>query len=365
MKKGLAVYWAAAALHVAGWAVYYSVSRSLGDKLGTQLLLLLVVLETAPSILSILSSSIAARRGYRGLLLLGFVEATGLAGFGLLPYPWFFGALLVASLGWALAGPHTITVMLESGYRGMELGAALSSTAVGWTLGSFAGPLLREAMGLSGSMLIAASMVASCYALILGRLPGRASRPGGSRVGWRETLAYSLALSPLIVATETSFTLIMSRLSSELPTLHYSLVLGATGVTSALGKLAAGSAVRRVRPSLVYRGAMLGYAAWMLISSRLDGYALAAAFVTPIYPFFEIGFYEHVSPLLGERRATAAWAASYTLASLGVLVLAYLHPGFTEALTASSALALLGLVATNAVERRIGGRAAREAGVSS
>ncbi len=364
MRRSLTSYWAAVVLHVAGWGVYYSVSRSLGDRLGTQLLLLLVVLETAPSILSVLSSSIAARRGYRGLLLLGFVEAAGLAGFGLLPYPWFFGAVLVASLGWALAGPHTITVILESGYRGVELGAALSSTAIGWTLGSFTGPLLRDAIGLEGSMLVAAGMVASCYAIILRGLPRRASRPGGARVGWRETLVYSLSLSPLIIATETSFTLIMSRLSSELPTLHYSLVLGATGVTSAIGKLVAGSAVRRARPSLVYRGAMLGYAAWMLLSSRLDGYALAVAFVAPIYPFFEIGYYEHVTPLLGERRATAAWAASYTLASLGLLALAYLHPGFTEALTASAVLALLALVATSVVERRIGGRVARGAGVA-
>ncbi|AEM39227.1 hypothetical protein Pyrfu_1369 [Pyrolobus fumarii 1A] len=354
----LALYWLAVLLHIGGWAIYYSVSRSLEAIIGFSGILLLAALETLPSALSIPSSSVAASRGYRGLLIFGFVEALGLLLFAVIPWPYSSLGVLVASIGWAIAGPHTVTAVLESSSSSSKLGVVLSSGALGWSLGGFLGPLLYDATGLTGSMLVAFLMITGCYVIFLANLPEGAASPGGSRVGALETLAYSLALSPLIVAMETSFSLIMGRIASELPSLHYALVLAGTGLTSALGKVIAGVVIDRIGGTVIYRASFAAYSIWMVASSQLGGYALAAAFLTPIFPFYEIGYYTHVSRLLGERRATAAWAASYTLASLHLFTLSVLELSFVEALIISSILAFASLVVTTLVERWITRRVA-------
>ena len=115
------------------------------------------------------------------------------------------------------------------------------------------------------------------------------------------------------------------------------------------------------RARLVYRASMLAYSAWMLAASLLDGLPLALLFTIPIYPFFELGYYGHVARLLGERRATAAWSASYTLAGVAALLLRWSGLGYRGVLVASSALAASALAATMVVEgwvaRRQGGGA--------
>ncbi len=360
-----AAYWAAGLLHVAGWAVYYAVSRMLVGRIGYGGILYLVAAETLPSALSIPASSIAARRGYRGLLAIGFLEAAGLALFALLPWPSSIAAVLLASAAWAAAGPSLVSAILEAGYGGRRLGLILSSTAIGWSLGGLAGPLIYSQWGLAASMSVASASIAACYAMMLPLAPSSASRPGGARVGAAEALAYSLALSLLIVATEASFSMVMSRLSAELGPGGYAAVLAATGLASAAGKPLAGRLAEGGRARLVYRAAMAAYSAWMLAASMLDGLPLAALFTIPIYPFFEIGYYEHVSRLLGERRAAAAWSASYTIAGVAALLLRWSGLGYRGVLLASSALAASSLAATTVVEGWVARRSRGQRGCGS
>ena len=352
-----AAYWLSALLHVLGWGIYYSVSRMLVSSIGYSGVLAYAAAETLPTALSIPASSIAARRGYRGLILVGFLEAAALAGFAA-PWPLSPLAVLAASAAWAVAGPTILSAILETGSRGVRLGAILSSTALGWSLGGFIGPLVYSRFGVLGASLLSALSIAACYAILLPYAPPSASRPGGSRVGALETLAYSLALSPLVAAMEASFALVMARVSQELPVGLYAAVLAATGVLSAAGKPVAGVLVDRLGAAPVYYAAIAAYSAWMLLVSRLDGLALVAAFLAPIYPFYEVGFYARASVLLGERRASAAWAASYTVAGLILLALRSSRLGYTGVLTVSSLLAASSLAAVAAVERWISRRLA-------
>ena len=350
-----AAYWMAAFLHVLGWGVYYSVSRMLVANIGYSGVLIYAAAETLPTALSIPASSIAAARGYRRLILVGFLEAAALAGFAA---PWPYSPLFVfaASAAWAVAGPTISSAILETGLSGVRLGAIFSSTALGWSLGGFVGPLIYTAFGLQGAAIIAAASIAVCYALLLPYAPPTASKPGGSRVGSLETLAYSLALSPLIAGMEASFALVMARLSEMLPVELYAWVLAGTGIASALGKPVAGILVDWLGSTPVYYGAIAAYSAWMYLVSRLDGVALAVAFLAPIYPFYEIGFYSRAARLLGERRASAAWAASYTAAGVIVLGLRWSSLGYRGTLVASAALAASSLLAIVLVERWISRR---------
>ncbi len=356
--RRLIAYWFAILLHITGWGVYYSVSRSLVKRIGWNGLLLLVAAETLPSVLSVPASDYAARRGYARLLAFSVPEVLGLLLFGYLPWPYQAAAVLVAAIGWAVAGPQTLNAVLEDASgRGSRLGAVLTSGALGWSLGGLLGPIIYSASSLQASMVVAASLVALCYLLLYIALPPTAYSPGGSRVTSFETLAYSLALSPLVLAMEASFAAVMSALSVTLTPLEYGLVLAGTGVTSALGKLVVGVAADRIGVErfapLVYRASFIAYSLWMLASSAASGWVLAILFLTPVYPLYEMGFYLHASRLLGERRASAAWPASYTIAGLGALLLSRLRLGYATILYMSSVFALASLALVALVEHWI------------
>ncbi len=352
--RRLVAYWVALLLHITGWGIYYAVSRSLTSVIGWKGLLLLVASETLPSALSIPASEYAVKRGYERLLVFGVPEALGLLLFGYLPWPSKALAVLVASIGWAVAGPQVLNAILEDAEgRGSRLGVALTAGALGWSLGGLVGPLLYSATSLQVTLSIAALLVALCYALLYTSLPGTARKPGGAKASGLAAFIYSLSLSPLILAMEASFAAVMSELSRILTPTEYGLVLAGTGVSSALGKVAVGFIVERwgyETARVVYRFSFIAYSLWMLASAHVKGFLLALLFLTPVYPLYEIGFYTWVSRLLGERRASAVWAASYTISGLGALGISVLGLGFERILLLSSILAIVSLGLVTLVE---------------
>ena len=337
-------------LHVAGWGAYYSLTRLVysGEN---GVLYLLSASETLPTVAGLLGARLAERRGYRAVLLAwGLLEALGLAAAGAFidrPLLLASGAFL-ASLAWSIAGPQLYAMIYTLTGSTEAVGLASAGATLGYSLGALA-PLAARELGAGTALSLASLPVAAAYlaAAVLadGARPGR----GGDR-GWREdagaAAAVAVVAALVYVAGETVNSAFMGRLAGEAGATLYSFANTVAGLLAAAAKPLAGRLVDAAGPWRLLPAGLAAYTAYVLVLSRLQGPAMALAWVLPVSPFVELSLTGAAYSLLGEHRGAAVLAAAYSLAGAAMAAASLLNPdpalmaASSSALAAASSLAL-------------------------
>ncbi len=351
VNRYLAVLLSVQVLHVAGWGIYYALTRMIYAR-QEGFLLLLAAAETIPTITGIVGGILAERKGYKSVLLVGILEGLGLILAGTFVYNpkllWL--SVLFASIMWSMAGPqvYAYTLSLFNGET-YKLGIVAAGSTIGYSVGSGFAPLLYKIVNSEPTLIVAGIMIVIAYIMIIVLLPDRKPKVlNNDRSSGLATYLCLIVIASLsFLVVEVIGSIYMGRLSVEVGLETYGLVNLTSGLIGALARPLAGKIIDSIgsRTSLLI--ILMAYSAYVHVLNASHGILFAVLWLIPLFPFLDLGLYKLASLMMGESRGTAIVAASYSVTGLVLLLMSVMsidHYAIVVSVMATGASVLVALM---------------------
>ncbi len=349
------------AVHIAGWAAYYTLTRMVyaGDD---RFLYALSAAETLPTALGLLGARLSSRHGYRASLLVGVAEGLllALAGLSLGSKPLLWLLALAASAAWSIAGGQLYGyVLAATGGSGEAYATVSAGATLGWSIGSLA-PLSPLSPG--ETLVLAGLAVAAFYLAAASTARDQAPAGGGGGGAPPRLIAAGLAAAAgFYTASEVVGSIYMGRLAEAGGAAAYSAANAAAGLSSAAARLAAGRIADRTGPWTPLFLGVAAYAAYIIALDRAPQSLLPILWVLPLHALADTPLGLALAEALGESLGAAVATSAYSISGAAMLLASLANPPPLP-------IALLGLAASaasasalhNAARRRLeGGRGTR------